>query len=233
MYRGNMGRLGHLGGEDLAMVRILCAALLLTVGQPAYADTIGVSFAGGFKTLTEFDTVIGWQFTANTDLHAGALGMWDEGGDGFAEVVDVGLWTDDGTLLSSVTVGTGAPLEGGFRFAPISPVLLSGGESYVVAGLLREPDYYRAFGTVTNSPLVTWTDGRGHNTDVLTFPTETTGRAGSYFGANLRVTQAQPVPEPASLALVAFGIAGVCGWRWRNRGRRSDVVASAAPRRRS
>ena len=199
------------------MMRILCAVLLLTVAQPTYADTIGVSFSGGFTTLTDVDTVIGWSFTANTDLQAGALGMWDEGGDGFSDVVQVGLWTAEGTLLSTATVGSTAGLEGGFRFAAISPVLLTGGNSYVVAGLLRAPDYYRAFGTVTNSALVTWTDSRAVNTNVLTFPTEITGRAGSYFGGNVRVAPVHPVPEPGSLGLLAFGIAGVCAWGWRPR----------------
>src|SRR5687768_16700882 len=46
----------------VAMIRILCALAFLAVAQPTYADTIGVTTAGGYTVLTFFDTVIGWSF---------------------------------------------------------------------------------------------------------------------------------------------------------------------------
>lgn len=196
------------------MIRILCALAFLAVAQPTYADTIGVTTAGGYTVLTVFDTVIGWSFTANADVQVGALGIWDEGGDGFVEDVNVGLWTDSGTLLGLATVGSTDALDAGFRFAAITPILLTGGNSYTIAGLLQAPDYYRAFTEVTNSPLITWSDSRAVNTNVLTFPTEITGREGSYFGANLRVTPVAPIPEPASVTLLGLGLAAIGARRW-------------------
>lgn len=65
------------------------------------------------------------------------LGFFDEGANGLAAAAQVGLWTDAGALLGSVTVptGTAAPMINNIRYQMLgTPVVLNPG-TYRVAGL--------------------------------------------------------------------------------------------------
>jgi hypothetical protein len=57
------------------------------------------------------------------------LGVFDADGNGLVNPHAVGLWADDGTLLGSTTIpaGIAAPLVDGYRYAPITPVLIRPG----------------------------------------------------------------------------------------------------------
>ena len=45
---------------------------------------------------------------------------------------NVGIWSTDGTLLTSINVPEAAPLTGSFRFEPVAPTLLGAGMKYVI-----------------------------------------------------------------------------------------------------
>ena len=76
----------------------------------------------------------GWEFTAQIDILVTELGFYDFLGDGLSIRHDVGIWDEEGLLLTWARVppGTAAPLDGEYRYAPCPQVLLLAGQSYVV-----------------------------------------------------------------------------------------------------
>jgi Bacterial TSP3 repeat len=72
---------------------------------------------------------LGWEFSLDGPMVLTDLGIFDLGGDGLVESHQVGLWDASGTLVASTTfaAGTSASLDGLFRYAPITPVLLGAG----------------------------------------------------------------------------------------------------------
>ena len=131
------------------------------------------------------------------------LGVFDSGGNGLATSHEVGLWTDGGTLLASTTLaaGTGATLDGHFRYAAIGAITLTAGSIYRVgASDLANGDVYswNNNGETTNGITLMgdrWDRGSG-----LLFPFQT-DNVSVLVGGNFRAV----VPEPGTLALVALG----------------------------
>jgi hypothetical protein len=83
----------------------------------------------------------GFEFVPWTDIEVTALGYYDEGGDGLVNEHTVGIFEKSNRQLVSdtVTVDGGSTLEGAFRYEEITPVVLKGGTSYVVAGSTEAP----------------------------------------------------------------------------------------------
>lgn len=105
-------------------------SMTLLIGPTAWADTPALT-SGSYSTNqpSSFTGTKGWAFvnsSVSPYMAITQLGVYDNNGDGLANSHDVGLWTADGTLLASATVpaGTAAPLVGGFRYMPISPVII-------------------------------------------------------------------------------------------------------------
>ena len=149
------------------------------------------------------------------------LGIFDDGGDGLVNSHQVGLWhLDDnvsGPLLASAVVpaGTAAPLIGGYRFVPITPVVIPyTGHSlgyFVVAAqysagdaddLVRpQPTHFASeLGVVTSY-------GRKGDGSDLPFPQAVTGpscegcgNAERFWEPNLQYTV---VPEPSVWLLLS------------------------------
>jgi hypothetical protein len=91
----------------------------------------------------------GLEFVPWVDIEVTALGYYDEGGDGLVNEHTVGIFEKSNRQLVSdtVTVDGGSTLEGAFRYEEITPVVLKGGTSYVLAGSTHSPYDLMAGGT--------------------------------------------------------------------------------------
>jgi hypothetical protein len=82
----------------------------------------------------------GYEFVANAAITLTHLAWYDTSSsatpDGLNRPHEIGLWSSDGTLLAtaSLAAGESGVLEGRFRYVPISPVTLTAGNSYIIAG---------------------------------------------------------------------------------------------------
>ena len=198
---------------------LLTAAGLLAVA-PARAATLGYTSTGGSADVNQGN--IGLQFTPDQALLLDSLGVYDNGGDGLSVAREVDLWrVADQVLLASVTVGAGlaGTLDGGFRFAAITPVLLTAGSLYRVSAV-----YVNGQGTDDKVFLSTPTAGPG-----VTLSPETyyiAGDTAAYptsFDSNWRSTaNFTIVPEPGSALLVALGTVGLLARRRNSGGRNAS-----------
>jgi hypothetical protein len=76
------------------------------------------------------------EFVPWVDIEVTALGYYDDGGDGLVNVHEVGIFATSSKELVTlaVTIDQASSLEGGFRYETITPVVLKGGASYILAG---------------------------------------------------------------------------------------------------
>ena len=154
-------------------------------------------------------------------LFRSRLGVFDSGGDGFANNHEVGLWIPNndnltGTFLLSATVpaGTVAPLIDGFRWVEIPPVLVSLGIRYSIGAYYSDGDVDLL--TTPAAPVFTHDvgavaqNGRFSVGPGLSFPNIFTsppseGQLGDrFFEANFRYVV---VPEPSLGLLLLPGLA--------------------------
>lgn len=118
---------------------MLVAMLTFESGSAHAATTALVT--SGTSTNNNHTGVLGGTFTANGSGTAviNRLGFWDADGDGLAVAHDVGLYLWNGSnyilqVKATVSSGTTAPLEGGFRWVDIPDYTLNdtGFQSYLI-----------------------------------------------------------------------------------------------------
>ena len=159
--------------------------------------------------------VIGWRFTPSAGISVTALGWWDRyPSDPLGVTHDVGIWTDSGTLLASTTILTNSHLTGEFRYEPITPLTLTTGQVYRIAGVrpLGNPAHYAVVnvstGSVTAAPEIQNIGFAGlGNVPGLVFPSTTVPDVIARIGPNFLFET--PVPEPSTLLPVGLGLCAV------------------------
>jgi hypothetical protein len=209
----------------------------LTVGQPSTAATIAVQPGSGGIQNANYGAngTIGWGFTLASPVFVTDLGYFD-GNSGLVDPHPVGIWDSVGNLLATATVpsGTAATFVSGFRFVPITPVMLSAG-AFTIGGYanVTSPDPFRF-----EVPFITAVEGLSFGpvdlftrADTLarpTTPADVFTQAG-YFGPNFLVSTSAVVPEPGTVGITLLGIAimmGVFSTRSNPAGARDGIIAT-------
>jgi len=109
--------------------------------------------------------VYGTEFRPLVDVEVGALGLYDDNGNGLRQAHRVGIFERDSKQsVVDVIIRPDSTLEGEFRWEPVESVLLKTGKSYIVAS-----DNFRPFDTIvhgrgdwplTLDPGSCWSTGR-------------------------------------------------------------------------
>lgn len=229
MKTGN--RLRGLFGRVLACAALSAlAVLLLSVRQPAAADSLAMNFESA-PVAHEGYMILGWTFTTNSSITVTGLGYYDYQQDGFATGHQVGIFDSQGTLLTSayLSPGTDAGLDGFFRYVSIVPVTLSAGQTFIVAGttggdydlwaygngdgILQWPATVPLLGLSADSRIAIDPEGALYQYDtsgVLKSPANHYGNYTIYAGPNFVIAS---VPLPSSLLLLIPGFLGLVGMR--------------------
>jgi hypothetical protein len=186
--------------------------------------------AGPFTPAVEYSSsdtgtdtrafTLGYMFTTSISLDVNALAYWV---DGKGHNHQVGIWDAKGKLLASTTVLSTDVVLGHFQYHTIADLLLAPG-TYTIGGeFLGNGDTAPIFATgVVSIPGYKYVTDEFQEGTGLNFPTNSTG--GSYGDNGILVVDfsVAQVPEPATLTLLALGIAGMAGYGWR---RRKQAVA--------
>ncbi|MHC4179055.1 MAG: PEP-CTERM sorting domain-containing protein [Planctomycetota bacterium] len=187
------------------------ALVLLGVGQLKAETTPIMSFDLGSTSLASMtDATIGWEFTANTDVHVVALGYLDPTGAGFTDQHEVGIFNASQSLVVSTVVqsGTASPLVDGFRYEPVTPTLLAAGQTYVVAGRNRRQAGVSSMVSdpvdLVFRPEISFVGGRTNGgAEEFSYPGAFFSPGPGYFGPNFQI------PEPSTFVLSAMGVLGL------------------------
>jgi hypothetical protein len=198
--------------------------------NPAWEFTSpGNSFSNG---IWDFGTA----FTANSAVTVSGLGYYADPTNGQVDSNPVVLYQcadvacdSTGTEIASATVTNTYALNGHFRYVTVTPVNLIAGDSYEVVGISSGDNYtWDDPGFAVNSAITIIGDNSGDTDRWLSTSTPTflntlqgdiPGEDGIwgpdlFFGV---ATFTQPVPEPASVALLAASLVGLGVMRRRRR----------------
>lgn len=194
--------------------------------QCAFADPL-YTFDSVDKTYSDdIPATLGFLFSVKSNFEVTSLGWFDDCLNGFQDPHTVSLFdTSSGTLLTSLTLADGPvdPLKGFFRYQSITPVILNPGVTYLLAGTTGNDDPYTENDDVCDfaiNPNFIVPENAGRfvdNTPGFNYPDQHYSDYMVYAGPNLDGVPVGDAPEPASLALLGLGAAGLLAWRRRAR----------------
>ncbi|HEY1214928.1 MAG TPA: DUF4082 domain-containing protein [Bryobacteraceae bacterium] len=191
---------------------LLFAATSLLGAQLAACDSL-YSFSSVNQTFSDKSVTLGFVFTANSSFEVDSLGWFDATGQGFSSEHTVGLFDSAGTLLTSVTLsaGTGDSSNGGFRYHSITPITLTAGNEYTLAGTSGGPMDSWTINDFVNNFTVNSAFTIGPNAARFSYGAELVDPDSHfsdylvYSGPNLAGQELiSATPEPASFLLVAL-----------------------------
>jgi hypothetical protein len=198
----------------------------MTPKTPAVANLGG--YFGSAQDSTNY--VLGWSFTPTLDMRVTALGTYDHDSDGLAKCSTVAIFDPHGTNLmqSKVDKGTAGTLVDNFRYGSTvnthtpDGAWLRAGVTYMIAAaspnengyvFAREGEFNSfslnlPMNVVANGTRYLATDTYVDSNGKLLQPTHfyAPGDYDYYFGPNF---QAEPVPEPATMAAFGLGAAAL------------------------
>jgi hypothetical protein len=187
----------------------LLVAIAHTFADSSAVAELALDFSGGEQANSIDDDMAGWRFRTYAPISVDSLGLYDSDLDGLYNAHQVGIWSDAGALITSATIQAGidSPLDGKFRFEPVTPVTLPANETYRIAALYW-PTFdtvVTAFATVTTAPEIRYLD-RAYLLGATSFQFPTNFNSidlGANFGPTFKFTTL--VPEPSTSALVVIG----------------------------
>ena len=191
------------------MTAFALVAGVLASGVASQAQVPVLEFTTiGLQTQANQNLSLGWSFTTNGNITVTGLDAYDPSGTGLVQ-----LYNGAGQVLASATVTTagktvGSPIE--FYSAPITPVVLTAGNTYYIdEDIVANTTYEIGEGSgISTNPLISYLgsvsdEGLG-KTPTSEYPGSSAYDPG-FFGPNFEIT----TPEPGSLALV-FGAGVTC-----------------------
>jgi hypothetical protein len=189
------------------MCLVACAAIFASSAvarsQTLFSDPSGLFIDTGLFSAS----TVGATFTVGSQaVTVTALGVYDSNQDGLVASHSVGIWSS-GSLIANAVVpaGTGATLQGSYRYVGITTLTLSPNTTYTIGAFFNSPsngyDPIGTLGTWSFDPAFSAAVPYYYSGDPTGFIEPTTGYAASeLWAANMLFT---PVPEPGSLILTA------------------------------
>jgi hypothetical protein len=204
----------------LSLVALAALTLSFTSAHSAYFSS---------NPTTSYDSAMslsGSQFTVGVSpLNVGRVGFYDLGANGLSSAHDVGIYrVSDHVLLGSATVsaGTVAPLQVGFRWASLTtPLTLNANTAYAIVATSGADGatYWYTSQAGMGSGFTYTTQLYGFNGGgSLAWPVYNSTNA-SYIwnNANFAFNETAAVPEPSTYALFSLGLGGLALWKRRQK----------------